>query len=219
MPLGRRARDLIPRIGLMLYRPEAFEPLVDTEWDQWRVRTAIRAIVADADAALRGPKLLWPADEWDRWHGTSPMKNLYVGTAGVLWALEQLRQRGHAETKLDLAELALRNLEVFRARPDFMKGMKLPEPRESALLTGETGILLVAWRLAPSDVLAGDLLARVRANVDNPADEAMWGSPGTLLAARAMLEWTRDRRWHEAWHESAHALLARREPDGFWIQR
>jgi len=203
----------------MLYRPEAFEPLVDTEWDQWRVRTAIRAIVADADAALRGPKLLWPADEWDRWHGTSPMKNLYVGTAGVLWALEQLRQRGHAETKLDLAELALRNLEVFRARPDFMKGMKLPEPRESALLTGETGILLVAWRLAPSDVLARDLLARVRANVDNPADEAMWGSPGTLLAARAMLEWTRDRRWHEAWHESADALLARREPDGFWIQR
>ena len=82
---------------------------------------AIRAIVTDTDAGLRGPKLLWPADAWDGWHGTSPMKNLYVGSAGVLWALDRLRTRGHAETRLDLADLATRNLELFRTRPDFMK--------------------------------------------------------------------------------------------------
>jgi Lanthionine synthetase C-like protein len=203
----------------MLYRPEAFEPLVDTEWHEGTVQEAIHAIVSDVDGALRGPKLMWPAEEWDRWHGTSPMKNLYVGTAGVLWSLDQLRRREHAETKLDLVDLALRNLELFRARPDFMKGMKLPDPRESALLTGETGILLVTWRLAPSDGLADDLLARVRGNVDNPADEVMWGAPGTLIAARAMLEWTEDQRWRDTWQESADALLARREPDGFWVQR
>ena len=155
----------------------------------------------------------------DGWHGTSPMKNLYVGTAGVLWALDQLRRRGHAETRLELAELALRNLDLFRARPDFMKGMKLPDPPESALMTGEAGILLVAWRLAPSDELADDLLARVRANIDNPADEVMWGSPGTLIAARAMLEWTGDGRWRDAWNDSANALWTRRGDDGLWIQR
>ena len=77
----------------MLYRPEAFEPLTDEPWAEQRVSSAIRAIVADADDALRGPRLLWKADEWDRWHGTSPMKNLYVGAAGVLWALEALRRR------------------------------------------------------------------------------------------------------------------------------
>jgi hypothetical protein len=203
----------------MLYRPEAFEPLVDTPWEEGRVRDFIREIVADADDAMRGPRLLWRAHEWDGWHSTSPQKNLYVGAAGVLWALDELRRRGHAETRLDLADLALRNLELFRARPDFIKGMRLPPPPESALLTGESGILLVAWRLAPSDELADDLHARVRANVDNPAEEVMWGSPGTMIAARLMLEWTGDTRWRDAWHESAEALLSRREDEGLWTQR
>jgi hypothetical protein len=203
----------------MLYRPEAFEPLTNEAWDEERVRRRIRAVVADTDEALRGPRLLWRADDWDGWHGTSPMKNLYVGAAGVLWALDELRRRGHAETKLDLADLAVRNLDLFRARPDFMKGMKLPTPRESSLLEGESGILLVAWRLAPSDELADDLLARVRANVDNEAEEIMWGAPGTMIAARAMLEWTGDQRWSEAWRESAEALRSRRDEDGLWTQR
>jgi len=203
----------------MLYRPEAFEPLVDTPWSELRARAAIRDIVADADSAFRGPRLFWQADDWDGWHGTSPMKNLYVGTAGVLWALDRLRQRGHTETELDLAGLATRNVDLFRERPDFMKGEKLPAQRESALLTGETGILLVAWRLSPSPELANDLLARVRQNVDNEADELMWGSPGTLLAAQAMLDWTGEERWRDAWNESADALMSRRDAEGYWTQR
>jgi len=203
----------------MLYRPEAFEPLVDTPWSELRARAAIRDIVADADSAFRGPRLFWQADDWDGWHGTSPMKNLYVGTAGVLWALDRLRQRGHTETELDLAGLATRNVDLFRERPDFMKGENLPAQRESALLTGETGILLVAWRLTPSRELADDLLARVRQNVDNEADELMWGSPGTLLAAQAMLDWTGEERWRDAWNESAEALMSRRDAEGYWTQR
>ena len=90
-----------------------------------------------------------------------------VGT----FALDVLRRRGHAETTLDLGDLALRNLERFRERPDFIKGMRLPEPAESSLLCGEAGILLVAWRLAPSAQLADDLHAAVRANVANDVDE------------------------------------------------
>jgi hypothetical protein len=203
----------------VLYRPEAFEQLTDDPWDAEIVRAKIREIVSDTDRALRGPKLLWRADRWDSWRATSPMKCLYVGAAGVLFALDGLRGRGHAETALDLADLALRNLELFRGRPDFIKGMDLPEPPESGLLTGESGILLVAWKLAPSYGLADALHARVRANVRNPADEVMWGSPGTLIAARAMLGWTGDERWRSAWLESANALLARRGEDGLWVQR
>ena len=202
----------------MLYRPEAFEALTDERWDADRVRDAIREIVADTDDALRGPRLLWRADDWDRWQATSPMKNLYVGAAGALWALDELRRLGHAETRLDLAALALGNLELYRARPDQMK-IVLPEPRESSLLCGETGVLLVAWRLAPGAEIADDLLARVRANVSNEAEEVMWGTPGTLIAARTMLEWTGDARWREAWMESADALWSRRAADGLWTQR
>jgi hypothetical protein len=203
----------------MLYRPEAFEPLTKRSWDAGHVADAIRAIVSDTDASLRGPKLLWKADSWDNWQATSPMKNLYVGTAGVLWALDELRRRGHAETKLDLGDLALRNLELFRARPDIPKAIKLPGPAESGFMTGESGILLVAFRLTPSDELADDLLARVRVNVNNEAEEVMWGAPGTLIAARLMLEWTDDDRWRDACDETLEAVWSRREADGFWVQR
>jgi hypothetical protein len=204
----------------MLFRPEAFEPLTDREWDAERARGAVQEIVADVDRALRGPRLLWRADEWDRWHSTSPQKNLYVGAAGVVWALRELHERGVAETALDLAELAMRTLEAFRARPDFIKGWKeLPRPRESSMLLGESGILLVAWRLAPTAELADELLARVLANVDNEADEIMWGAPGTLVTARLMAEWTQEERWRDACAETTEAIWARRGPDGLWLNR
>jgi Lanthionine synthetase C-like protein len=205
----------------VLYRPEAFERLTDTPWNEARVRKRIRDIVADTDAAFRGPKLFWKAHEWDRWNATSPMKNLYVGSAGVLWALDELRRRGHAETALDLTDLAERNLELFRARPDYIKlpAFKPPEPRESSLFLGETGILLVTWRLVPSDAVADDLHGRVRANVANEAEEVFWGAPGTLIAAAAMHGWTGEERWRAAWNETADALLARRSDNGLWTQR
>ena len=90
-----------------------------------------------------------PAHEWDGWRAAKPMKNLYVGAAGVFVALDELRRRGHAETRLDLAKLARGNVDLFRERPDYMKGEEQLELRASSLLCGEAGILLVAWRLAP----------------------------------------------------------------------
>jgi lantibiotic modifying enzyme len=201
----------------VLYRPEAFESLTDADWDEARVRTAIAAIVSDADEAYE-PQSLWPANEWDAWQAATPLKNLYCGAAGVVWALDALRRRGHAETRLDLAAAAARALELWHAEPDLIADLELPSPPASSLVFGESGILLVAWRLAPSTELADPLLERVRANVANEADELMWGSPGTLLAAQAMHEWTGEERWAQAWAESAEALRARRGEDGLWTQ-
>src|SRR5207247_1099505 len=97
----------------VLYEPAHFEPLTDERWDQARIGDAIAAIVADADAAF-DPDVLWPAHEWDGWQAPLPMKNLYVGAAGVIWALDELRRRGQAQTSLDLAAAALRTLELWR---------------------------------------------------------------------------------------------------------
>jgi lantibiotic modifying enzyme len=44
----------------------------------------------------------------------------------------------------------------------------------------------------------------------------MWGIPGTLLAARAMLDWTGGERWREAVEQSVEALWQRRDEDGLW---
>jgi hypothetical protein len=202
-----------------LFEPELFEPLTDEAWDEARVRRAIKQIVADADAAY-DPRDLWPAnDDWDSWQTPLPLTNLYVGAAGVVWALDELERRGHARSQLDLAAASRRVLEIWRAEPGFMRGIEVPQPAEASLLQGESGILLVAWLLAPDDALADDLYRHVLANRDNEADEVMWGAPGTMIAARIMLDGTGDRRWADAWDESAVALRSRREPDGVWAYK
>jgi hypothetical protein len=203
----------------VLYNPDVFEPLTDEPWNEARVRDGIQAIVDDADQAY-DPDGLWPAQEWDAWNSTPPLKDLYCGAGGVVWALDALRRRGHAETRIDLAAAAERALELHRVEPDLGGGeIELPSPRESSLLGGEAGLLLIGWRVAPSAELADLLLQRVRENVANEAEELMWGSPGTMLAARAMHEWSGEERWVEAWRESAEALLDRRDADGLWTQR
>jgi lanthionine synthetase-like protein len=197
----------------VLYRPEAFDPLADTPWDEARVRDHIGAIVSDTDAAWRGPKLFWKADKWDGWNATSPLKNMYVGSAGVLWGLDQLRRRDYPATSLDLADLAARNVEVFRAKPDYIKlpAFKPPEPRDSALFLGEAGILLVACKLGNPEY-EEDLRRRLAANVDNEAEEVFWGVPGSLIAAKAIGD-------DSTWNTLAEALLRRRDENGLWTQR
>jgi hypothetical protein len=194
----------------VLYTPEEFVPLTDEPWSAKRVRAAIREIVRDTEDAY-DPDALWPAGGWDAWKSPLPLKSFYCGAAGVIWALGALHE--HADLRLDHAQAAARTLELWRAEPDYIEwGIPLPSQPASSLLFGESGILL----LLPE--LADDLHARVRENVDNEAEELMWGSPGTMLAARAMHDRTGDERWAEAWHESAEALLGRRDADGLWTQ-
>jgi hypothetical protein len=202
----------------MLYQPDAFEPLTDEPWDEERARHEITAIVADAEDAFDADTL-WPANEWDAWGSTPPLKGLYVGAAGVIWALDTLRRRGYADVRIDLTRAAERALELWQETPDLGGDATIPTPAEPSLLIGEGGVLTVLWRLTPSGDLADRLLARVRENKYNEADEIMWGAPGTMLAARAMHEWTGEERWLDAWTESADALRSRRDADGLWTQQ
>jgi lantibiotic modifying enzyme len=198
----------------VLYEQAQFEPLIDEPWVPARVEDAIAAIVSDADAAFDA-EALWPAHEWDGWEEPLPLKSLYAGAAGVIWALDALRRSGRAESSLDLSAAALRTLELKRAAPDFAADEHY---HPASLLSGETGPLLVAFRLTSEPALAEDLHLLVRENVVNPTDDISWGAPGTLLAALAMHEWTGEARWVETARESAAALRARRGVDGLWRQ-
>jgi len=204
---------------VVLYSARNFEPLTSSPWDEERVRDAIRSIVADADSACRGPRLLWKADSWDGWRATSPMKNLYVGAAGVIWSLDRLRVRGYAATRLDLGALAVSTHELAAARPDYMKGVVLPEQRASALACGAAGTAFVAWKLTRERAFEDELYALVLANVESDVDEVMWGAPGTLLLASTIATSTGAGRWRELASATADALLSRRDRDGWWDQR
>lgn len=200
----------------MLYRPEAFEPLTGAVWNAARVRDAIRAIADDAASAY-DPKRLWPdLDEWDGGGAELPLTTLYAGASGVALALDRLRRRGLAEPALDLEAAATRAVEAWREQPDFPERREPPVRTHGSLYFGETGPLLVASLLAPSRDVADSLYGRVRVNVENETNELMNGAPGTMIAARAMLEWTGEPRWADIWRASADVLWERRREDGLW---
>jgi lantibiotic modifying enzyme len=198
----------------MLYEPTRFDALIDEPWVPARVEDEIAAIVADVDAAF-DPTALWPAHEWDAREKPLPLSGLYVGAAGVTWALDELQRRGHAESSHDLVAAVGRAVELERVSPDFSADEHY---RPGSLMSGETGALLVAFRLTSDPALADEVHALVRGNVDSPTDDISWGAPGTLLAALAMGESTGEPRWEEAARETAAALRARRGADGLWRQ-
>jgi hypothetical protein len=80
---------------------------------------------------------------------------------------------------------------------------------------GETGPLLVACLLGSAEH-ADALHARVVANETSETNELFSGSPGTMVAARAMHAATGEERWAASWRDAAAVLLDRREDDGFW---
>ena len=203
----------------MLFRREDFEPVAGDAWDEHRVRAAVGRIVAEADAAYRRQPL-WPPPPDTPVAPGRPEPSLFAGAPGVAWALDALERRGHAETTLDPAAVALEALEAWRDEPVVYPELEDLPQRESSLLAGEAGVLLVAWTMTGRPGLADDLHERVRSNIDaDEIDELMWGTAGTLLAARTLLDGTGEERWRRACDESAEALLARRDPEGLWTQR
>jgi hypothetical protein len=175
-----------------LYDVNAHEALTEAPWDEKRVRAGIDGIVADAEAALDGGWSNHPRDDPD----DLPERptSIYFGAGGMIWALHRLGSR------LDLAALIEETLQSYRAQPDFED---VP-----SLWMGESGLLLVAGLLGVGD--EARLRARINENVRNPTWEMMWGSPGTILAARAAgLEW----------RESATILTGEWDVEsGLWTQ-
>ena len=134
-------------------------------------------IVADAERAFDGTE--WPAHPLDDEVLPREHVPLYLGNAGMLWALRRLG------SSLE-PPLAVERLEDH-----------------PGLFDGEAGVLLVT---------RGDdarLQTLIDANAENPTWDVLWGSPGTMIAARhAGLDATR----------SAELLLAQVDDEGLWTQ-
>ena len=99
----------------------------------------------------------------------------------MIYALDLLAGRGLVDTTRDYVPVLEQLVEVYRSKPDFEEWNHPP-----SLLSGETGILLALYRLAPSSEIADRIAELVAANVADSHLEFMWGSPGTMLAARAI---------------------------------
>jgi hypothetical protein len=186
----------------MLFDPLRHQPLSATAWDEARARDALQEIVSDALGAMQ-PGVSWPMHPRDD-DGDLPsggFKGTYLGSAGVLWALWFLQQQGAIDTALDFPEAMARVSAAYVADPD--SGERVP-----SYFLGEAGILLAQWRMSPSDDIAARLHEVVEANLRNPTLEALWGAPGTMLAAWHMWQQTKDMRWAELFRRNADELIA-----------
>ncbi|MEJ7599037.1 MAG: LanC-like protein [Kofleriaceae bacterium] len=174
---------------LMLFEPARHEPLAGAAWDPVRVREAIRTIASEIE---RGRDGLWPPHPLDQVpeERPKPFKTLYLGAAGVVWALWYLHREGAIPLALDLRTLIATIDDAYRADPD-------TDTFVPSYFIGEVGILLVRWRLSGEPAVADRLWTAVHDNMSHPANEAFWAAPGTMLAAVHMLAWTGEPRWRE----------------------
>src|SRR5690606_25484031 len=69
------------------------------------------------------------------------------------------------------------------------------------------GVLTHALRVERRPEWEERLLSSVESNVHHPALEALWGAPGTALAAVFLHELTGEERWRACYVRNAQALL------------
>lgn len=159
-------------------------------WDEGSVRAQIAALVADAEATVDG--CVWPLHASDDEVSEAERTALYLGSAGMIWALRQLG------SSLDLDSLAADALERYREHADPFE--------QASLFAGEPGLLLLT---RSDDERLRELVAE---NEHNPIWELLYGSAGSIRAARAAgLKPEAERL--------AATLLAERDADGLWTQQ
>jgi lanthionine synthetase-like protein len=177
----------------MLWRPDEHEPLTDQKWDPGKASDAIAAIVADAEAAAEDG--VWPTHALDEVPEEERFCSLYLGGAGMIWGLHPLG------SDLDPRAAITATLHRYRATPAAEEAEHPP-----SLLVGETGILVVAHKLRAPVADERRLSELVRANREHETWELLWGSAGTMLAARAC-------GLHDEWRESAALLYEQWDPE------
>jgi len=185
-----------------MIEPSRHVPLRAVPWDAMAAAQAIDEIVADALNHFDGEQF-WPAHPRDD-NVKDGQSSIYVGAAGVIWALEHLRRLGATTADLDFRPYLPRLLEKTQAE---MAGYG-DYAVNGSLLFGDMGTALMVMRLAPSPELAGLIHARAEANTQLPIRELMWGLAGSMIACLAMGEMTGEARWRATFAIQAGRLLA-----------
>ena len=188
----------------MLFDPLRHDALTLTPWDATAARASIEQILADS-LKQYSPSEFWPSHPQDDKGPPAVLHSLYVGAAGVIWALDYFEKLGLARALPDFSQVFEA---LFAANHD---GIRNSASGTNGLLIADCGILLLGARLGSPAHMAEQMAGAIDANQANPALELMWGSPGTMLAALLMHEWTGDSAWTDRFRRDAEALWAAME--------
>jgi hypothetical protein len=190
-----------PHEHQMLFEPDRHEPLCNTAWDESRVREVIRSIVHDVarHRLADGHWRMHPLDDDGAGEPATGFKSLYLGSAGVLWALWYLQREGAVALAIDPCADIEQAAAAYRIDPD--TGSVVP-----SYFLGEVGIELVRWRLTGSREAADRLYVSIRSNIPNPTNEALWAAPGTMVAAWHLWAATGEPRWRALFLDNVEQL-------------
>jgi hypothetical protein len=191
----------------MLYSPERHEALDARPWDEQVARGSIVRIAAGTEAGFLAGKG-WPAHPQDN-PKPKPMSGFYMGSCGIIWALEYLRARGAITLAGNYREFATQ----LRSRSG----------EGGSYMFGKTPVLLLRHALEGDAGHANALAELVEQTMAHPARELMWGAPGSMLAALFMHRRTGESRWSDLFLRSARQLWSELEWSDaeqcrFWTQ-
>jgi hypothetical protein len=187
----------------MLHDAARHEVLKPVDWNAQRAAEAIERIASDARGRYTG-ETLWPFHPKDLAAGDDPAQPatpLYHGAAGVVWALQYLHDVGAATS--DARDIPL---EPLLERNGAWLAASMPGDETAAYLMGDTPLLMMLQGRQPAAGHAERLARCIEGNLDHPARELMWGSPGTMLAALFLHQRFGHVRWAEAFRRTAARL-------------
>ena len=180
-------------------------PISSSEWDPNEVQIAIDEIVEDAVARCNST-YFWPAHPQDE-GAENGDSSLYLGAAGVIWALHHLARTGATRHRRDFESDLDRLIEVARKQRVTLGAYGL----HGSLHFGDMPGFLVAMRIRPNVATADAIHARANDNNELPVRELMWGLPGSMLACIFMDAMTGEGRWRTLFETQATRLLGELE--------
>ena len=189
-----------------LFGPERHEPLAGDAWSESAARAAIERWATAAHQAFV-PDAGWlphPRDDADP--PDDPMHFLYCGSGGAIWALEHLADAGAVARQHDFRPFVAGIVQRNQAN------VGQPPHGTQSFLLGDSGLLLLQWKMDRSDATAQRLYDTVRENLHNPTREPLWGSPGSVLAAIAMAEHTGAPHWAALVKQAVQIIWDEMEP-------
>jgi hypothetical protein len=145
---------------MTLFDPARHYPLLQLDWNRNTAQQAITEIVHETIVQLQTAPLLSGHPMDDGAFGS----DLYFGKAGVLWAIDYLQTAGAVDSTFDVATHL--DATIAQNRQHYPKDS--PYPEQSSYLFGELPLLLLQYKLSPTEDKATQILHSIHKNDSQP---------------------------------------------------
>lgn len=190
-----------------LFDPSKHEPIKSMPWSEGAALDGVQHIAHQTCLAF-SPKELWPSHPLDDLlTPQTRCAGLYDGAGGALWTLRHFKRLGLVDNPPEFSEAVTRLVALNH------QWAALQDWQTPSFLLGNSGLLMLHWQFDPGQALENRLHDVIYNNLDHFAQDALWGNPGTAVAAIHMAEATGSARWKQLVQECVNRLENSLESD------